>query len=64
MNERLARKVTHITSREILGIFANCLREEERQDAYDEIVACVKAGIECFEIMNNWFERLIETGIN
>ncbi len=42
----------------------NCLRDEERQDAYEEILACVKAGIECFEIQNNRFERLLKPGTN
>jgi hypothetical protein len=64
MNERLADKVAHDISREILEVIGSCLRPEERQDAYDEIVACVKAGIEFFELLNNRFERLIEPGRN
>jgi len=64
MNERLVHDVACTTTRHILEVFAGCIREEERQDAFEEIYARVKAGIECFEIHNNRMERRLSPGTN
>jgi hypothetical protein len=64
MNEKLIHDVTLVCSRQILEVIGNCLREEERKDAYEEIYACVKAGLECFEIQSDRFQRLLKPGNN
>ena len=52
------------TTQHILEVFAGCIREEERRDAFEEIYARVKAGIECFEIHNHRMERRLSPGSN
>jgi hypothetical protein len=64
MDERLVRDVAMVTAQHILEVVGGCLREEEQADAFDEIYARVKAGIECFEIQNNRLTRRLEPGRN
>jgi hypothetical protein len=49
-NQRLIHDVAVATSKQVLAVFAPCLREEEQRGAFEEIYARIKAGIECFEI--------------
>jgi hypothetical protein len=63
-DQRLIHDVAFATSRHILDVFAGCLREEERRDAFLEIYARVKAGIECFELRSNRMESRLDPGKN
>ncbi len=38
VNQRLIHDVAFATSRDILDVFINCLREEEKRDAFLEIL--------------------------
>lgn len=64
MNQRLVHDVAFATSLHILDVFACCLREEERRDAFAEIYARVKAGIEAFEIHSNRMLSRLHPGRN
>jgi hypothetical protein len=63
-NQRLIHDVAFATSRHILEVFAGCIREEERRDAFAEIYERVKAGIECFELQSNRMESRLRPGRN
>jgi len=64
MNERLVHDVACATTQHIFEVMVGCLREDEQQDAFEEIYARVKAGIECFEIHNNRMKRRLSPGSN
>lgn len=51
MCQRLQHDVAWAISHRVLEIFAPLLRDEEQADAFAEIYAVVKAGVESFEIM-------------
>jgi hypothetical protein len=63
-SEQLVHDVALVTAQHILGVVGGCLREEEQADAFDEIYARVKAGLECFEIQNNRRKRQLAPGRN
>lgn len=46
MHERIIHAAAWATAKSILECIENCLREEERADAFGEVYARVKAGIE------------------
>ena len=63
-NERLIHDLAFITSRQILEVIANCLREEERRDAFEEIYDRVKAGLKEFDLQNARMQQRLEPGNN
>jgi len=52
MNKRLTHDVAWNVSQRILEVFSPLLREEEQHEAFTEILARVKAGIECYELQS------------
>lgn len=63
-SQRLIHDVAFATSRSILEMFAGCIREEEKRDAFTEIYERVKAGIESFELRSNRMENRLHPGKN
>ncbi len=63
-NQRLVHDVAFATSLHILEVFAGCIREEERRDAFSEIYERVKAGIECFDLQCNRMMQRLHPGRN
>jgi hypothetical protein len=64
MKKNLVHDVACATTRHILEVIGACIREEEQQDAFDEIYLRVRAGIECYEKHSNRMERLLDPGSN
>jgi hypothetical protein len=64
VNQRLIDDVAFATSRHVLEVFADCIREEQHRDAFEEIYERVKAGIECFQIEHNRMLRRLDPGSN
>jgi hypothetical protein len=56
--------VAFAVSKDVLAVFAGCLREEEHRDAFLEIYARIKAGIECFELRNTSIMHRLRPGKN
>ena len=52
MCQRLQHDTAFALATALLEIIENCLRPEERQDAFDEFYEACKAAIECYERMN------------
>ena len=46
----------------ILEIIGNCLREEERRDAFVEFYRVCHSGIETYIVEKEWLEQKIEIG--
>ena len=46
----------------ILEIIGNCLREEERRDAFVEFYRVCRDGIETYTVQKEWLEQKIEIG--
>ena len=63
-NERLIHDVAFGTSLHILELFADRLREEEAREAFAEIYARIKAGIEWLEMPNGLMARHLDPGRN
>jgi hypothetical protein len=63
-NDRLIHDAAFDLSRKILEVFAPCLREEERRDAFAEIFDRVKAAIERFEVQSDRMARRLHPGRN
>jgi hypothetical protein len=51
--QRLIHEVAFVTSRQILDVFAGCIRADEQGDAFAEIFEHVKTGIQSFELKAN-----------
>jgi hypothetical protein len=49
MNARIAHDVAFMTALDILEIFSPLLRDEEKRDAFNEVFARVKAGLESYD---------------
>jgi hypothetical protein len=64
MSPRLIHDVAWATSQHILEVFAPLLREEEQRDAFVEIYARVKAGMECLAIQADRMQRRIKPSNN
>jgi len=62
-SESLTHDVAMVTAIHIVEVFAGCLREEEQCDAFNEVYARVKAGLECFQIQENRMRRM-QPGLN
>jgi len=62
-SESLTHDVAWVTAIHIVEVFAGCLREEEQREAFAEVYARVKAGLECFQIQENRMRRM-QPGVN
>ena len=49
MNPELQNQVAHRMARELVEVIVNCLRPEERRDAFEEFYRVCKSGIEGYE---------------
>ena len=60
------RKTAVTMTAHILAIFSPLLRDEEKRDAYIEVMAVVLAGMETFEILEarDTGQRMIEPSLN
>jgi len=63
-SDSLTHDVAWMTAMHIVEIFAGCLREEELRDAFAEVYARVKAGLECYQIQENRRQRRMRPGVN
>jgi len=64
LNKGFINDVTFATSLHVLEIFARCIPEYQHRDAFEEIYARVKAGIEHFEIERNRMLRWLDPSRN
>jgi hypothetical protein len=60
----LTHYAASVTAKQIVHVFAGCLREEELHDAYTEVYAVVKASLERFQIQENRLEQRMRPGVN
>ena len=63
-SDSLTHDVAWVTAMHIVEVFAGCLREDERRDAFAEVYARVKAGLEWFQIQENRMQRRLRPGVN
>ena len=63
-SDSLIHDVAWVTSKEIVEVFAGCLREEEKFDAFTEVYERVKAGLESFQTLDNRMQRRMRPGVN
>jgi hypothetical protein len=63
-SESLQHDVAWATAANIVDVFASLLREEEKREAFVEVYARVKAGIECFQIQQTRLEQRMRPGNN
>lgn len=62
MKPRIAHDAAHRAAVEIINVFAPLLREEERRDAYEEVMPILLSAIENYERQAaRTAERLCET---
>ncbi len=61
-NGFLIHDVAWKISIEIVEIFAGLLREEEKRDAFEEVYAQVKAGLERFQVRHQRMQRRMRPG--
>jgi hypothetical protein len=64
MHERITHDAAWATATSILECLGNCLREEERGDAFAEIYSRVKAGIEAAFLYANRQQDRLKPGRN
>lgn len=60
----LVHDVAWAIARDIVEVFAGCLREEERHDAFVEVYARVKTGLEEFQGRTNRMLGRMRPGVN
>lgn len=63
-SESLKHDVAWRAALHILRLFAGCIREEEQRDAFAEIYARVKAGLEEFQLRDDRMQRRMKPGLN
>jgi hypothetical protein len=63
-SESLKHDVAWATSMHIVQLFAGCLREEELRDAFAEVYAQVKTGLENFQIRDDRMQRRLRPCMN
>lgn len=51
-------------ARDIVEVFAGCLREEERHEAFVEVLTRAKAGLEQFQERKNRMQQRLRPGAN
>jgi hypothetical protein len=64
ISDSLIHDVAWATAKDIVHVFAGCLREEEIRDALTEVYALVKASLERFQMQENRMERRMRPGVN
>jgi hypothetical protein len=50
MNQRLQHDTAFALAHVLLGIVQNCIRKDERRDAFDAFYDACRAGIEAYEV--------------
>jgi len=60
----LTHDVAWATAKDIVEVFAGCLREEERHDAFVEVYVRVRAGLRKFEVRNDRLMQRLRPGAN
>ncbi len=60
----LTHAIAWATAKEIVHVFAGCLRGEEVGDALTETYEVVKKNLELFQIQENRMERRMRPGAN
>jgi len=63
-SDSLAHDIAWATARDIVHVFAGCLREEERHDAFVEVYARVKASLVRFQIQENRRRQRMRPGVS
>lgn len=63
-NCSLIHDVSWATALHIVEVFAPCLREEEKREAFVEVYARVKAGLECYEVQAARRESRLKPSVN
>ena len=63
-SDSLIHDVAWATALHIVEIFAPCLRDEEKHDAFSEVYAAVKAGLACFRLKENRRQNRLRPGSN
>jgi hypothetical protein len=63
-SDSLIHDVAWATASRIIEVFASCLREEEKRDAFVEVYARVKAGLEDYQIRENRRRQRLKPGVN
>jgi hypothetical protein len=58
----LIHAVASATARDIVEVFAGCLREEELHDAFTEVYMRVKASLQRFQIQEKRLKRRMRPG--
>jgi hypothetical protein len=62
--DSLIHDVAWATAIRIVEVFASLLREEEKRDAFTEVYARVKAGLEHYQIRDNRRRQRLRPGAN
>jgi hypothetical protein len=52
-NQRLQHDAAAAMAQAILDLVENCIREDERHDAFYEFVSVCRAGIETYDVMRD-----------
>jgi hypothetical protein len=60
----LIHDVASATSRDIVDVFAGCLREEDLHDAFTEVNALVVAGLKRFRIQEHRRRQRMQPGVS
>jgi len=63
-SEFLTHDAAWAMAREIVEVFAGCLREEEIHDAVVEVYARLKAGLEDFQARSDRMRKRMRPGLN
>jgi hypothetical protein len=58
--DRIRHDVAFAASLHILELFAPLLREEEKQDAFDEAFAIIKAALESYELQTTRMQQRLK----
>jgi hypothetical protein len=62
-SDSLTHDVAWATAMRIVEVFASCLREEEKKDAFIEVYTRVKAGLEHYRIRENRRRLRLRPGV-
>jgi hypothetical protein len=60
INQRLQHETAFALARALLGIVGNCIRAEERRDAFDAMYEACKAGIEAHDIQRQRMQMRLD----
>jgi len=63
-SEFLTHDAAWAMARHIVEVFAGCLQEEERHEAFVEVYTRVKADLEHFRVRENRIQQRMRPGVN